>query len=366
MRLSLRADGVLATASSPVQPADQRPGRTADDRQGVGIALVRHEHARPAVPVGQGHVVELLARPDLQVLGQLGLGDHQPGGGAHHVEQPVGLPHSVPGVLGDAPEAKQGRDVAAVGAQPGAVYAACPAWAGVGPFQRLAQPPPGPQHRVGERENVVPERGRLRVLQVGLVGHQRGGVRPGLAGDVGGQPGGGLDEAGEVIPQPQPEGDPDRLPPRAPGVQPAGHVTGALGEVLLPGVVRLAVGGVVGKLAGRDRHGVEHQGQHAAHSGRRDHARRAEVEQVREVGEVDPMVQHRGVGVLQREPGRDQLGGRGPGRRPGRRARGLRRGGRHRATSRAAATTSSMPPVCQNTTGPAVCWRATRDSALAV
>jgi len=79
----------------------------------------------------------------------------------------------------------------------------------------------------------VAERGRLRVLQIGLVGHQRADVRAGLAGDLGRQPGGGLDEAGEIIPQPQPERDPDRLPPGASRVQPAGDVARPVGEVLL-------------------------------------------------------------------------------------------------------------------------------------
>ena len=374
---------VLATASSPECKPIEGPSRAADDRESVRIAFLRHEHARPAVTVGEGHVVELLARPDLQILGELGLGHHQAGRGADHVEQPIGLPHGVPGVLGDAPEAQQGRDVPAVGAQPGAVDAACPARAGIGPLQRLAQPTARAQHRVGEREDIVAERGRLRVLQVGLVGHQRAGVRAGLASYLGRERGGGLDEAGEVSPQAQPERDPDRLPPGASRVQPAGHVASPLGEVLLAGVVRLAVGGVVGKLAGRDRHGVEHQHQHAAGRGRRDHPRRAKVEQVREIGEVDPVVQYRGVGVLQREPGRDQLRGRRPGRRPGRRRPGWRLSGRelgwragsgararwhgrHRSAPRAAATTSSWPPVCQNTTGPAPRWRATSDSALAV
>src|SRR3989449_4729791 len=53
----------------------------------IWVPLLRHQHAGPAEAVGQRHVVELLAGPDLQVLGQLGLGNQQPGGRADHVEQ---------------------------------------------------------------------------------------------------------------------------------------------------------------------------------------------------------------------------------------------------------------------------------------
>ncbi|HCU91552.1 MAG TPA: hypothetical protein DHU96_01830 [Actinobacteria bacterium] len=224
----------LGHREQPGQPADQVSRRATDDGQRIGIPLLRHKHACPAIAVGQGHVVKLLAGPDLQVLGQLGLGHHQPRGRADHVEQAIDLPHRVPGVLGDAAETQQCRDVTAVGAQPGAVHTASPARAGIGPRQRLAQTPPPAQHRERERENIVTERGWLRVLQICLVGHQRGGVVPGPAGELGCQVGGRLHQAGQIAAQAQPEGYPQRLPPGTARVQPAGHVAHPADEVPLP------------------------------------------------------------------------------------------------------------------------------------
>ena len=192
------------------------------------------------------------------------------------------------------------------------------------------------------------ERGRLRVLQVGLVGHQRAGVLAAPSRELRRELGGRLDQVSQVVAQAQPEGDPDRLPARPAGVQPAGHVADLADEIPLARVVRLAVGRVVGEVGGRDVHGLQQQREQAAGRIGRDHPGRAQVEQVRDVGQVHPPVQHPGVGVLQLEPGGYELG-RGRARwRPG---RGTVCGG-HGAASCAAATASRTPPVCQKTTDP--------------
>ena len=308
----------LGHRQQPGQPADQGAGRAPDDGQRIRVPLLRHEHAGPAVAVGQGDVVELLTGPDLQVLGQLGLGQGQARGRADHVEQAVDLPHRVTGVLGDGAEAQQGGDVPPVGAQPGAVHAARSARAGVGPRQRLAQPATLAQHRERERQDVVAERRRLCMLQVRLVGHQRARVLTGPARELGRQRGGRLDEVGQVAAQPQPEGDPDRLPPRAPRVQPARHVPDPADEVPLPRVVRLAVGRIVGEVAGRDRDDLEQEREQPAGRVGRDDPGRGQVEQVGQVGQVHAVMQDRGIGILQLEPGLDQFRGGRADRRPGR------------------------------------------------
>src|SRR5262249_62061262 len=97
------------------------------------------------------------------------------------------------------------------------------------------------------------------------------------------------------------------------------------------------------------------RGEQAPGGGGRDRPGRGEVKEVGQVGEVDSVMQPRGAGVLQRDPGRDQLGG----------WRARRRPGAHRALS-ASATTSSSPPVCQNTAGPVPGPLASSDSAFAV
>jgi hypothetical protein len=262
-------------------------------------------------------------------------------------------------VLGDAAEAEQRRDIRPVGQQPAAVHAAGPARAGVGPLQSLAEPLPGAQHREGKRQQVVAERGRLRVLQVGLVGHQRAGVLAAAPRELGRELGGRLDQVSQVVAQAQPEGDPDRLPARPAGVQPAGHVAGLADEVPLARVVRLAVGRVVGEVGGRDVHGLQQQREQAAGRIGRDHPGRAQVEQVRDVGQVHPPVQDTRVSVLQLEPGRYELGRGGARGRPRRGA--VHRG--HELASCAAATVSRTPPVCQKTTARLL---GTRARALAV
>ena len=60
-----------------------------------------------------------------------------------------------------------------VGHQPATVDAARTAGARVGPAERFDAPLDIAQRRVGEAQHVMAERGWLRVLQVGLVRHQR-------------------------------------------------------------------------------------------------------------------------------------------------------------------------------------------------
>jgi hypothetical protein len=104
--LSLRADGVFATAACPVEPAEQDARRPPDDGQRVRVALLRHEDARAGVRLGEVDEVELRAGEDLQVLGELVLGEHQAGGAGEHVQERVGLPHRVAGVRDGAVEAQ--------------------------------------------------------------------------------------------------------------------------------------------------------------------------------------------------------------------------------------------------------------------
>ena len=205
-------------------------------------------------------------------------------------------------------------------------------------------------HGVDEGEDVVPERGRLGLLQVGLVGHQRVRV---LLGAVAGLPRERdrlRDQLDQLAPEVEAQGDAGRLPPRPAGVQPARDVADARDEVVLPRVVGLAEGGVVGEVLGRDLLDVEQEAEQVPLRLGRDDAAAREVEHVGDVGEVEPAVQEGRVGVLQREAGFDQL----------RRRAALRRaplagaaGCGHAQASVRWARAGSRPPVCQKTTGPA-------------
>jgi hypothetical protein len=80
----------------------------------------------------------------------------------------------------------------------------------------------------------VAERGRLGVLQIGLVGHPGLGVRSTQPGQLLGQVSGGLGEVDQPVPQQQPERDAQRLPSWPAGVQPPGLGADPGGEVALP------------------------------------------------------------------------------------------------------------------------------------
>ena len=72
----------------------------------------------------------------------------------------------------------------AVVEQPGAVDAARAAGAAVHVVEFVQQPAPVAHRRVGEGQHVVAERGRLRLLQIRLVRHQRLDVPTGERGDL--------------------------------------------------------------------------------------------------------------------------------------------------------------------------------------
>jgi hypothetical protein len=108
--LSLRADGVFATARN--------------NSDCVRVALLRHEHAGAGVRTGEIDEVELLTRPDLQILGQLALARDQAGSRREQADQSVELPHRIPGVLDHSGKAEQSRDVIPVSEQAAAIHAA--------------------------------------------------------------------------------------------------------------------------------------------------------------------------------------------------------------------------------------------------
>ena len=137
----------------------------------------------------------------------------------------------------------------------------------------------------------MPERRGLGLLQVSLVGHHGFDV---LVSPVDGHPGEGSglgDQLDELAAQVQPQRDPGRLPPRPPGMQPPCDITDPGNEVVLAGVVRLAVGGVIGKLVGGDFVHLEQQRQQLALSRHRHDAAPGQVQHVRQVGQVQAAVQ---------------------------------------------------------------------------
>ena len=294
------------------QPPDQHPGGAPHDREGVGVALLRHQDAGAGVRAGEIDEVELLAVPDLEVLRQLAQRRSEAGRGGEDVDQAVGLPHRVPGVVDQAVEAQQRRRAVPVEAEAAAVDAARPAGTAVDPVAGGQQALGVTEGRVGEGEDVVAEGGGLRLLEVGLVGHDRLGVGGSQHGRRLGEGCRIDDEAGDEAPEVQTQRHPPGLPARAPGMEPAGVVAEPLHEIGLPAVVGVAVRRVVREVLGGDRpHDVEDGTDDPGRRPGRDHPALGEHQQVREVGHVEAVVQERGVRNLQGEAALDQLGGRG-------------------------------------------------------
>src|SRR4029450_1218315 len=121
----------LHHGQEPGEAADEDPGRTPGDGQRVRVAVLRHEHAGAGVGTGEVDEVELLAVPDLEVLGELALVGDQADRGGQQVDQPVDLPHGVACVLDHPGEAEQAGDARPVVDQAAAVDAAGPGSAAV-------------------------------------------------------------------------------------------------------------------------------------------------------------------------------------------------------------------------------------------
>jgi hypothetical protein len=89
------------------------------------------------------------------------------------------------------------------------------------------------QHRVGEGEQVVAERRRLRLLQVGVVRHERVDVSLGPVGERRGERRGRRHEVEQLCPHRDPQRDPDGLAPGPAGPQPPGVGADPCGQVPL-------------------------------------------------------------------------------------------------------------------------------------
>ncbi len=159
---------------------------------------------------------------------------------------------------------------------------------------------------------------------------------------------GRLDEVDEHPADVQAQRDAHRLTPRPSCVQPACVVPDPFGEVPFATVVRLPVRGVVREVLCRCPGGLEHLPYEALRRTAPHDAPLVQVEDVRQVGEVQSAVEQGRVRVLEGEPALDE----GARRTLDRWAEsvhvvGLGLVGLGHRTHRA--TASSRPPVCQNT-----------------
>ena len=149
--------GGQAGGEQPGEAPDQRSGPAPQHRQRVRVALLRHQHARPAQRGVERHVAERGAGEDLEVPGELPDARHGDRRRGDRVGQGIDRPHRVAGVRADGAEPEQAGEARAVQRQPGA---ARPARAR-GRDVRLAVcglDPAGVPHRLlGEPAQIVTE-----------------------------------------------------------------------------------------------------------------------------------------------------------------------------------------------------------------
>ena len=101
----------------------------------------------------------------------------------------------------------------------------------------------------------------------------------------------GVHKIDENAAQVQAERYPDGLPPGASRVQPAGIRAEPGGEVAFAGVVGLTVRGIIGELARRDFERLQQEREQRPGGSLGQQAMAPQVEQVRDVGEVEAAVQ---------------------------------------------------------------------------
>ena len=149
--------GGQAGGEQPGEAPDQRPGPAPQHRQRVRVALLRHQHARPAQRGVERHVAERGAGEDLEVPGELPDARHGDRRRGDRVGQGIDRPHRVARVQADGAEPEQPGESGTVQWQPGT---ARPARAR-GRDVRLAVcglDPAGVPHRLlGEPAQIVTE-----------------------------------------------------------------------------------------------------------------------------------------------------------------------------------------------------------------
>ena len=278
------------------QLARRDPRLGPDDGERVGVALLRHQGARAAVAVGQGHGGELLAGEDLQVLPELravrGRGGHRRG----QLDVGVGLPHRVLRVRHHARAPQQVGQAGAVERPARAGAAAGPGDAQVQAAVDGAQALGVAQRRGGVGQQQVADGRRLRRLQVGVVGRE-------VAGVALGQPGQGLRAVQRRVVQvegpragAQAQGDPEGLAAGPAGAEPPRRRgPHALGQGGLARVERVAQLRPPGELRGGDGVEVEQAAEQRPGVAGRDGAGLGQGDGVGDVG--------------QRQPGRQAGGG---------------------------------------------------------
>ncbi len=196
-----------------------------------------------------------------------------------------------------------------------------PARAGAPARARDAQPERGvrgarplavAERRVGVGEEQVPDGGRLRGLEVGVVGGEVALRRAGVPRERGDLVEERVVQLARAAAGDEPDADAERLPPRPARAQPArGRAADAPLQLGLAGVEGVAERGIPGELVAGDRVQLEQAAEERLRVVAGEVAALDERDRVREVGEREPAREPGPVRALGRVGGRDELP-RGP------------------------------------------------------
>ena len=304
----MRADPVCRAARALGDVAGRLARLRADRGERVGILLLRHQRARAAVRVRELDQTELLAGVDLEVLRELALvrrGDRE---GREELEVHVGLPRGVLGVLDDLVAAQQLGESHPIEGPARARTAAGPRNARPESRVRCARPVSVAKRRVGVCQEEVADGRRLRRLEVGVVGRERGTRRACVPDERRGL----VDERVVQLPRArtsrQPERDAKRLASWTAGAQPAGGgPSDAPLELGLACVERVAERRIPRELLAGDRVQLEQPSQERLCVLAREVASFDECDGVREICERQPASETRAVGALRRIGRRHEL-----------------------------------------------------------
>ena len=157
--------------------------RLAADQLGhVGVLLLGHDGGACGVGIRQLHELELPARPQNDLLREAGEVHHHEGAGGDELHREVAVGDAVQRVEDDAVKAQSGGLEAAVGGVGGARQGARADGGEVHAAAHILQAVDVAEEHHGVGHKVVAEGDGLGALEVGIAGHDGGGVCLGLLG----------------------------------------------------------------------------------------------------------------------------------------------------------------------------------------
>ena len=222
--------------------------RLAADQLGhVGVLLLGHDGGAGGVGVGELHELELPAGPQNDLLREAGEVHHQEGAGGYELHREVAVGDAVQGVEDDAVEAQFGGLEAAVGVVGGSRQGAGADGGKVHAAAHVLQAVDVAEEHHGVGHEVVAEGDGLGALEVGVAGHDGGGVGLGLLGQGLNEVADQGDDLGDLVAEVHTDIQGHLVVAASGGVELLAHVPQPLGEHLLHEHMDILAGHVDGE-----------------------------------------------------------------------------------------------------------------------